>query len=68
MELSIKLGDDQSLQKLNVPFVVNTERANQTILGLNAIKMLVQLNDNFNVWHEMIYQSVVKTILEHLLT
>lgn len=68
MELSIKLGEDQSLQKLNVPFVVNTERANQTILGLNAIKMLVQLNDNFNVWHEMIYQSVVKTILEHLLT
>ena len=68
MKLSIKLGEDQSLQKLNVPFVVNTERANQTILGLNAIKMLVQLNDNFNVWHEMIYQSVVKTILEHLLT
>ena len=68
MELSIKLGEDQSLQKLNVPFVVNTERANQTILGLNAIKMLVQLNDNLNVWHEMIYQSVVKTILEHLLT
>ena len=68
MELSVKLGEDQSLQKLNVPFVVNTERANQTILGLNAIKMLVQLNDNFNVWHEMIYQSVVKTILEHLLT
>ena len=30
----------------------------QTILDFNAIKMLVQLNDNLELLHEMIYQSV----------
>ena len=58
LELSVTLGEDQSLQKLNVPFLVTTERLNQTILGFNAIKMLVQLNGNLELLHEMIYQSV----------
>ena len=57
-ELSVTLGEHHSLQKLNVPFLVTTERLNQTILGFNAIKMLAQLNDNLELLHEMIYQSV----------
>ena len=57
-ELSVTLGEHQTLQKLNVPFLVTTERLNQTILGFNAIKMLVQLNDSLELLHEMIYQSV----------
>ena len=58
MELSVTLGEHQSLQKLNVPFLVTTERLNQTIPGFNAVKMLVQLNDSLELLHEMIYQSV----------
>ena len=41
VKLPITLGEDQSLQKLNVPFLVTTKRLNQNILGFNAIKMLV---------------------------
>ena len=58
VELPITFGVHQPLQKLNVPFLVTTERLDQTILGFNAIKMLVQLNDNLELLHEMIYQSV----------
>ena len=58
VELSVTLGEHQSLQKLNVPFLVTTERLNQTIPGFNAVKMLVQLNDSLELLHEMIYQSV----------
>ena len=58
VEFSVALGEHQSLKKLNVPFLVTTERLSQTILGFNAIKMLVQLNDNLELLHEMIYQSV----------
>ena len=58
MELPVTLVEHQSLRKLNVPFFVTTERLNQTILVFNAIKMLVQLNDNLELLHEMIYQSV----------
>ena len=53
VQLSVTLGEHQSLQTLNVPFLVTTERLNQTILGFNAIKMLVQLNDNLALLHEM---------------
>ena len=41
-ELSVILGEDRSLQKLNVPFLLITERLNQTILDFNEIKMLFQ--------------------------
>ena len=41
-ELSVTLGEDRSLQKLNVPFLLITERLNQTILDFNEIKMLFQ--------------------------
>ena len=41
VKLPITLGEDQSLQKLNVPFLVTTKRLNQNILGFNAIKMLI---------------------------
>ena len=58
VEFSVALGEHQSLKKLNVSFLVTTERLSQTILGFNAIKMLVQLNDNLELLHEMIYQSV----------
>ena len=53
VELPITFGVHQPLQKLNVPFLVTTERLDQTILGFNAIKMLVQLNDNLELLHEM---------------
>ena len=58
VELSVALGGHLSLHKLNVPFLVTTERLNQPILSFNAIKMLVQLNDNLKLLHEMIHQSV----------
>ena len=58
VEFSVTLGEHQSLQKLNVPFLVTTERLNQTVPGFNTIKMLVQLNDNLELLHEIIYQSV----------
>ena len=41
VKLPITLGEDQYLQKLNVPFLVTTKRLNENILGFNAIKMLV---------------------------
>ena len=43
---------------MNISFLVITESLNQTILGINAIKILVQLNDNLELLHEIIYQSV----------
>ena len=55
VELPVTLGEDRSLQKLNILFLVTTERLNQIILGFNAIKMLAQLNDNLELLHEMIY-------------
>ena len=42
----ISYGEHQSLLKLNVLFLVTTERLNQTILGFSAIKILAQLNEN----------------------
>ena len=55
VELPVTLGEDRSLQKLNILFLVTTERLNKIILGFNAIKMLAQLNDNLELLHEMIY-------------
>ena len=48
---------DHSLQMLNVSFLATTERLNQTILGINNIKMFVQWNDNLDLLYKMIRQS-----------
>ena len=50
-------GEDHSLQKLNVSFLVTTGRLNQTILGFNLVKIFVQQNDNLDLLYEMICQS-----------
>lgn len=42
---------------LNVSFLATTERLNQTILGINNIKMFVQWNDNLDLLYKMIRQS-----------
>ena len=56
-ELAMTPGEDHSLQKLNVSFLVTTERLNQTILGFNLVKIFVQRNDNLDLLYEMICQS-----------
>lgn len=42
---------------LNISFLATTERLNQTILGINNIKMFVQWNDNLDLLYKMIRQS-----------
>ena len=42
---------------LNISFLATTERLNQTILGINNIKMFVQWNGNLDLLYEMIPQS-----------
>ena len=58
VELEITLGGYQSLQSLNVPFLVTTIK----ILGLNAIKMLVLLSDNLNMLFEMVRVQGIKLV------
>ena len=42
VDMSVKIEQDKKIAEVNVPFLVTTQKLNDTILGFNAIKHLVQ--------------------------
>ena len=65
-DMSVKIERDKKMTEVNVPFLVNTQKLNDTILGFNAIKHLVQ-NRNDTVYFKQYLMKLVEIRWEHLL-
>ena len=61
VNLTVQIGKESTSEKIHVPFLVTTDELNQTILGFNVVKLLIQSNNSFNKLHEAFESAVNQT-------